>query len=359
MKNKTLPISSHSEEYKSWIIELKQKIRRCQIKAAIKVNTELLKLYWQMGKDINEKSLVAKWGAGFFDKLSRDLKTEFPDMTGFSVTNLKYIKRFYMFYSQSDIIRQQLVDEFRQQLADEIELPIFNIPWSHHIYIISKCKTIKEALFYVNQTIENGWSRSVLEHNIDSELYKRKNNAISNFSKALPDTQSDLANQILKDPYNFDFLTMTRDYCEKELEDALIHNITNFLVELGKGFAYVGKQVPLEVGGKTFFPDLLFYHLELRCFIVVELKTKDFDPSFLGQLNFYVSAINHVMKKECDSPTIGLLICKTKNNVIAQYALESSNSPIGISEYELSKFIPDNFKSSLPTIQEIEENLAE
>ena len=238
-------------------------------------------------------------------------------------------------------------------------MPIFNIPWSHHIYIISKCKTIKEALFYVNQTIENGWSRSVLEHNIDSELYKRKNNAISNFSKALPDTQSDLANQILKDPYNFDFLTMTRDYCEKELEDALIHNITNFLVELGKGFAYVGKQVPLEVGGKTFFPDLLFYHLELRCFIVVELKTKDFDPSFLGQLNFYVSAINHVMKKECDSPTIGLLICKTKNNVIAQYALESSNSPIGISEYELSKFIPDNFKSSLPTIQEIEENLAE
>ena len=359
MKNKAIPISSHSEEYKSWIIELKQKIRRCQIKAAIKVNTELLKLYWQMGKDINEKSLVAKWGAGFFDKLSRDLKTEFPDMTGFSVTNLKYIKRFYLFYNQSDIIRQQLADEFRQQAVDDFELPIFKIPWFHHIYIISKCKTIKEALFYVNQTIENGWSRSVLEHNIDSELYKRKNNAISNFSKALPDTQSDLANQILKDPYNFDFLTMSRDYCEKELEGALIHNITNFLVELGKGFAYVGKQVPLEVGGKTFFPDLLFYHLELRCFIVVELKTKDFDPSFLGQLNFYVSAINHVMKKECDTPTIGLLICKTKNNVIAQYALESSNSPIGISEYELSKFIPDNFKSSLPTIQEIEENLAE
>lgn len=359
MKNKTMPIPNHSEEYKSWFIELKQKIRRCQIKAAIKVNTELLKLYWQMGKDINEKSMVAKWGTGFFDKLSRDLKTEFPDMTGFSVTNLKYIKRFYMFYNQSDIIRQQLVDEFRQQVADEIELPIFNIPWSHHIYIISKSQTIDEALFYVNQTIENGWSRSVLEHNIDADLYKRKNNTVSNFSKVLPDTQSDLANQILKDPYNFDFLTMTRDYCEKELEDALIHNITSFLVELGRGFAYVGKQIPLEVGGKTFFPDLLFYHLELRCFVVVELKTKDFDPSFLGQLNFYVTAINHVMKKECDTPTIGLLICKTKNNIIAQYALESSNSPIGISEYELSKFIPDNFKSSLPTIQEIEEKLAE
>lgn len=196
-----------------------------------------------------------------------------------------------------------------------------------------------------------------MEHNIDSDLYKRKRNAISNFSNVLPDVQSDLANQILKDPYNFDFLTMTNNYNERELEKALIDNITNFLLELGKGFAYVGKQIQLEVGGKMFFTDLLFYHLELRCFVVIELKNKDFDPSFLGQLNFYVSAVNHVMKKESDSPTIGLLICKTKNNVVAQYALETTNLPIGISEYELNKLLPENFKASLPTIEEIENQL--
>ncbi len=235
-----------------------------------------------------------------------------------------------------------------------MESNIFKIPWGHSIYIISKCRTIDEALFYVNQTIDNGWSRAILEHNIDSDLYKRKRNAISNFSNVLPDIQSDLANQILKDPYNFDFLTMTNDYNEKELEKALTDNITNFLLELGKGFAYVGKQIQLEVGGKIFFTDLLFYHLELRCFVVIELKNRDFDPSFLGQLNFYVSAVNHIMKKDIDSPTIGLLICKTKNNVVAQYALETTNLPIGISEYELNRLMLENFKSSLPTIEEIE-----
>lgn len=346
--NNIIP-SNFSDEYRSWFVGLKQQIRQSQIKASIKVNTELLKLYWRMGKEISEKRMDSKWGTGFFDKLSQDLKREFPDMSGFSATNIKYMKRFYMFYNQYDIIRQQLVDE--------LESNIFKIPWGHSIYIISKCRTIDEALFYVNQTIDNGWSRAILEHNIDSDLYKRKRNAISNFSNVLPDIQSDLANQILKDPYNFDFLTITNDYNEKELEKALTDNITNFLLELGKGFAYVGKQIQLEVGGKMFFTDLLFYHLELRCFVVIELKNRDFDPSFLGQLNFYVSAVNHIMKKETDSPTIGLLICKTKNNVVAQYALETTNLPIGISEYELNRLMPENFKSSLPTIEEIENQL--
>lgn len=336
-------------EYKEWIAGLKLRIRQSQIKAAVKVNTELLHLYWELGKDIVEKQAESQWGSGFFNELSQDLKEAFPDMQGFSVTNLKYIKRFYLFYNESDTIRHQL--------GDELTISIFLIPWRHQIEIFTKAKSVTEALFYVQKTIEQGWSRNMLTNYMDAGLFETEGKSISNFKNTLPALQSDLAQQTLKDPYNFDFLTLRNGYVERELEDALTENITKFLIELGNGFAYVGRQVRLEVGGDEFFIDLLFYHLKLRSYVVIELKTGDFQPEYIGKLGFYVSAVNHEMKHPQDNPTIGLLICKSKNNIVAQYTLDTANLPIGISEYELSQLYPKDFKSSLPSIEEIENEL--
>lgn len=336
-------------EYKEWIAALKLRIRQSQIKAAVKVNTELLHLYWELGKDIVEKQAESQWGSGFFNELSQDLKEAFPDMQGFSVTNLKYIKRFYLFYNESDTIRHQV--------GDELTISIFLIPWRHQIEIFTKAKSVTEALFYVQKTIEQGWSRNMLTNYMDAGLFETEGKSISNFKNTLPALQSDLAQQTLKDPYNFDFLTLRNGYVERELEDALTENITKFLIELGNGFAYVGRQVRLEVGGDEFFIDLLFYHLKLRSYVVIELKTGDFQPEYIGKLGFYVSAVNHEMKHPQDNPTIGLLICKSKNNIVAQYTLDTANLPIGISEYELSKLYPKDFKSSLPSIEEIENEL--
>jgi len=363
-------------EYKKWLFDLKNKIQQSQIKAAVKVNTELLLLYWDLGYDIVTCQMESAWGTSFFERLSNDLRKEFPDMKGFSERNLLYIKRFYLFYSNENSIRQQVGDEIPQQLvaelhqsenkgvtiqsqdADELENhPIFQISWGHHIQIFTKCKSIKEALFYVQKTIENGWSRAVLMNFIEADLYSVQGKSQTNFSRLLPEPQSDLANQILKDPYNFDFITLTDNYKEKELEDALTTNITKFLLELGHGFAYVGRQIPVKIGETERFIDLLFYHLELRCFIVIELKATKFEAEHTGKLGLYISAINHQRKKETDNPTIGLIICKTKDSVEVQYSLEVLNQPIGVSEYQLSKLLPDNFKSSLPSIDEIEEQL--
>ncbi|MDR3171418.1 MAG: PDDEXK nuclease domain-containing protein [Treponema sp.] len=231
------------------------------------------------------------------------------------------------------------------------------IPWGHNLVILSKITDPEEALFYVYKTIENNWSRAVLTHQIEGQLYRREGKAINNFEAKLPKAQSDLARQIIKDPYNFDFLTMREKYDERELEDALTSSITKFLLELGQGFAYVGRQVPVTVGMQDFFIDLLFYHLELRCYIVIELKAGKFEAEHTGKLGFYISAINHQRKKDTDNPTIGLLICKTRNNIVAEYSLESTNQPIGISEYQLSRLLPDKFKSSLPSIEDIEAEL--
>jgi predicted nuclease of restriction endonuclease-like (RecB) superfamily len=366
--------------FRQWLTDLKARIRQSQIKAAIKVNTELLRLYWDLGQDIMERQMEAAWGSGFFEQLSKELRAEFPNMKGFSASNLKYCKRFYLFYSQDNEIRHQVGDELetanrpqlvdelqpsenkniiiRQQLVDEFEqLTIAQIPWGHHVQIITKCKSVKEALFYVQKTIKNGWSRAMLMNFMEADLYHAQGKAINNFDNLLPDYQSDLAKEILKDPYNFDFITLTENYKERELEDALVENITKFLLELGQGFAYVGKQYPIQIGSKERFIDLLFYHLELRCFVIIELKIKEFEPEHTGKLGLYVTAVNHQLKKEIDNPSIGLLNCKTKDNIEAQYSLESSSQPIGISEYELSKLLPDNFKSSLPSIEEIEERL--
>jgi predicted nuclease of restriction endonuclease-like (RecB) superfamily len=365
-------------DYKSWLSDLKSRIRQSQIKAAVRVNTEMLELYWSIGADIVAKQAESVWGSGVIKQLSADLRDEFPDIQGFSLSNLKYMKQFYLFYTQDnvilhqvgaklqsienqkDIISHQVGGQISQQVVDQLENhPVFQIPWGHHIQIITKCKDIKEALFYVQKTIENGWSRAMLMNFMEVDLYQTHGKAINNFSRWLPAVQSDLAKEMLKDPYNFGFIALTENYKERELEDALTANITKFLIELGQGFAYVGKQIPIQVGQKELYIDLLFYHLELRCYVVIELKACEFDGANTGQLGVYVSAINHQMKKDTDNPTIGLLVCKTKDDVLAQYALESSSQPIGISEYQLSKLLPENFKSALPSVEEIEENLKE
>ena len=347
MKENTLTIQD--ENYKSWLKDIKTYIRSQQIKAAVKVNVELLKVYWRLGSDISAHKADAQWGSGFYESLSRDLKAEFPDMKGFSVTNLKYCKRFYELYNQSDIIRHQL--------GDELDISIFSIPWRHHTEIITKCKSVDEALFYVNKTMENGWSRAMLLNFLDAKLHLAEGKALTNFGRLLPSPMSDLAQQTLKDPYNFDFLTIRQDYDERELQEALTTNITKFLLELGNGFAYVGQQYRLQVGEQEFFADLLFYHLKLRCYVVIELKVERFKPEHLGQLGFYITAIDKGIKCEADNPTIGLLICKTKDSLVAEYALGATSLPIGISEYDLKRLMPDNFKGSLPTIEEIEEKL--
>ena len=247
----------------------------------------------------------------------------------------------------------------QQPVAQISEDVFFSVPWGHHLYIISQCKDVDRAVFYLKQTVENGWSRAVLLNYLDTNLYERQGKAVNNFNRLLANPQSELAAQTLKDPYNFDFLTLDGEYRERELEQALTHNVTRFLLELGTGFAFVGSQVSLQVGEDTVYPDLLFYHLELRCYVVVELKVTKFKGEHLGQLGVYVSAVNHIKKKPTDNPTIGLLICKTKNNVMAQYALESTNQPIGISEYQLSKLMPEHIQSQLPTIEDIEATLSD
>ena len=247
----------------------------------------------------------------------------------------------------------------QQPVAQISEEVFFSVPWGHHLYIISQCKDVDHAVFYLQKTVENGWSRAVLLNYLDTNLYERQGKAVNNFNRLLANPQSELAAQTLKDPYNFDFLTLDGEYRERELEQGLTQNVTRFLLELGTGFAFVGSQVPLQIGEDTVYPDLLFYHLELRCYVVVELKITKFKAEHLGQLGVYVSAVNHIKKKPTDNPTIGLLICKTKNNVMAQYALESTYQPIGISEYQLSKLIPENIQSQLPTIEDIEATLSD
>ena len=287
-------------------------------------------------------------------QLSRDLMTEFPDLKGFSVSNLKYMRRWYLFYTEPTAIGQQPVDQL-----PESEKPLFieqisKIPWGHNITIIVNCKTLAEALFYVENTKIHNWSRAVLTHQIESGLWGREGKAITNFSTTLPAPQSDLANQTLKDPYIFDFLTLTKEHNERDLEQGLVSHITNFLLELGAGFAYIGRQVQLTVGERTFFPDLLFYHTKLHSYVVVELKTKEFEPEHAGKLNFYLKAVDEQLRQEGDQPTIGILLCKSKDKLVVEYALSDIHKPIGVSGYQLTQSLPANLQSSLPTVAEIE-----
>lgn len=337
-------------QYREWLKELKQKVRKAQLKAAVSVNTALLTFYWELGADIVERQKTAKWGSGFLKQLSVDLMAEFPDMKGFSKRNLERIRKWYLFYMLKNLNCDTACDAIGQQPVEKV----IQIPWGHNLVIISKCKDIEAALFYIQKTIENNWSRSVLTHQIESGLYERQGKAITNFDKTLPAPQSDLAQQIIKDPYNFDFLTLTENYRERELEQGLIQHVTRFLIELGAGFAYMGKQVQLQVGERDFFLDLLFYHTQLHCYVVIELKTGDFEPEHAGKLNFYIKAVDEQRRQKGDNDTIGILLCKRKDKLVAEYALSDINKPMGVSEYQLTQSLPDNLKSSLPSIEEIE-----
>ena len=341
-----------SQEYKIWLESLKNKFRSSQIKASIKVNTTLLEFYWDLGGQIVQKQEEHKRRSGFLEKLSHDLSAEFPDVKGFSYRNIRFIRQWYIFWQQD---AAKIENENWQQLV----AILFQIPWGHHQIILNKIKNIDEAIYYVQNTMLNGISRSVLVHQIESNLYEREGKAITNFENTLPPIQSDLAKEITKDPYIFDFVTLTQDYQEKELEDALTQNITNFLLELGSGFAFVGRQYKLIVGGDEFKIDLLFYHIKLKCYVVVELKATSFKPEHAGKLSFYTSAIDGELKSSDDNPTIGILICKSKNDTVVEYALRDINKPLGISEYQLTEILPKEYKSSLPSIKEIEAKLDE
>ena len=334
-----------TKEYIIFFKEIKAKVLSSQLKAAVAVNSELIKLYWEIGNSVYQKQRNKKWGSKIIEKLAKDLKSNFPDMKGFSLRNLQYMVSFAREYTCKSIT-QQLVAQ---------------IPWGHNILLLDKVKDFDSRIWYIQQTIKNGWSRSVLLHEIDNELHKRQAKAVTNFQKTLPLIHSDLANQTLKDPYCFDFLSLREKFDEKELEDGLLDHIQKFLLELGAGFSFVGRQIHLEVGNQDFYVDLLFYHLKLRSFVVVELKAKEFTPRDAGQMNFYLTAVDEILKHTNDNPTIGLLLYKTKNKVVAEYALRDINKPIGISEYEtkIIESLPENLKGSLPTIEEIEKELLE
>lgn len=354
---------SSDEGYLQWISDIKQRFRQSQIKAAVRVNTAMLEFYWSMGRDIVELRAESKWGSGFFNQLSLDMRSTFPDETGFSVTNLKYMKRWYAFYNERvakrhqvgdeiDVVnRQQLADDLeatnRQQAADEMEMPeIFGrIPWFHHVLIFSRCQSVDEALFYIKRVVEEGWSRSRLEDQVVANLYASQGTAITNFENTLPAPQSLLAKEMLKDPYHLGFLTLGKDYEEKDLEEALVSNVTQFLLELGKGFSYVGRQMELQMpGGQTFFPDLVFYHIPQHRYVIIELKTVKYIPEFAGKLNFYVTAADELLKREGDNPSVGLLICKSADKTVVEWSLRGINKPLGVSSYQLEEVVERTVK---------------
>lgn len=345
-------INSDSD-YNLWISQLVERYRNCQIRATVKANEELLRFYWSTGEDIVKKKAESRWGESVINSISQDLTSALPGIKGLSPTNLGYAKRFYSLYSQLDTFYPQLVGKTEYE---QLKTIIFRIPWGHQRYLIDKFyNNPKRAFYYVRLTLENGWSRAVLLNAIDMDLKEPEGKAVTNFSLTLP--EGDLAQEMTKDPYLFDFAALTKPYKEEELKLALMKNIEQFLLELGTGFAFMGREYRLVVGSTEQFIDMLFYNTRLRCYVVIEVKAIKFQPGDVGQLGTYVSAVNHILKTPADNPTIGLLICKTKDNVLAQYALESSSQPIGISEYELSKMYPADFKSTLPSIEDIENEL--
>lgn len=352
-------------DYVQWLKDLKARYRQCQAKAAVKVNTAMLEFYWSLGRDIIQLKAESKWGSGFFNQLSLDMRAMFPDEKGFSVTNLKYMKRWYNFYYQhvaidqrpvdqighkaGDEIRQQPADEIqnriqtiRQQPADEFGMPQFfgSVPWFHHVCIFTKSQSLDEALFYINKVVSEGWSRLYLEHQIDDHLYQTQGSAITNFESTLPSPQSKLVQEILKDPYDLSFLTMKAKYDEHELEEALVANLTQFLLELGKGFSYVGRQMELQMpGGQTFFPDLVFYFIPQHRYIIIELKAVKYIPEFAGKLNFYVTAADELLRGEGDNPSVGLIICKSKDKTVVEWSLKDINKPLGVATYQLQEVV--------------------
>lgn len=357
------------KEYIEWLKELKARFRQSQAKAAVRVNTAMLEFYWSLGRDIIQRKAESKWGSGFFNQLSLDMRAMFPDEKGFSVTNLKYMKRWYLFYYEQITIRQQPADEIypqvggksgntnrqqpadeirnealaiRQQPADEFGMPeIFGIiPWFHHVHIFTKSKSLDEALFYINKVATEGWSRDLLEHHVAAHLFQSQGAAITNFESTLPVSQVEEAKQLLKKEYDLNFITVEAVKEEKDLENALTKNVTEFLLELGQGFAYLGRQKELRIDEETvFFPDLLFYHIPQRRYVIVELKAVKFMPEFAGKLNFYVTAADKLLRGKDDNPSVGLLICKTAKKTIVEWSLKDINKPLGIATYQLQEVV--------------------
>ena len=356
--------------------DIKQRFRQSQVKAAVRVNTAMLEFYWSVGRDLVALRAEERWGAGVVKQFALDMRQAFPDETGFSDTNVKYMKRWYLFYYERVIKGQRPVDQIGhqagdekgqqvadqleaveksqqtvgqiedrekcQQAADQLEMPetFGRIPWFHHVLIISKCQTLDEAIFYINKVTEEGWSRSRLESQIAANLFGSQGAAVTNFEHTLPAPQSQLAKEILKDPYHFGFLSMSDEYEEKDLEDALVSNVTRFLMELGKGFSYVGRQMELQMpGGQTFFPDLLFYHIPQHRYVVIELKVVKYIPEFAGKLNFYVTAVDELLRGEGDNPTVGLIICKSTDKTVVEWSLRDINKPLGVSTYQLEQVV--------------------
>ena len=330
----------NSNEYLETIETIKQEIRLAQYRATVSVNRELLLLYHSIGEVINAHKT---WGSKFIENLSADIKLSFPDAKGYSVRNLKYMAKFALLYPDK---------QFVQTVSAQI-------PWSHNVAIMDKVSDPEQRLWYITKTAENGWSHSVLIHQIESGLYQRQAIAekVSNFERRLPAPQSELAVQTMKDPYIFDFIPFKEDMVERDIEKALVQDVTKLLLELGTGFAFLGNQYHLNVGGDDFYIDLLFYNLNLRCYVVIELKTGEFKPEYAGQLNFYLSAVDGLMKQEQDNPTIGLLLCKSKNNLVAEYSLKDMSKPIGVSEYRVTSALPAELEKELPSVEDIQKRI--
>lgn len=341
MNDHPIALTQPPAGYADWLAELKARIHRAQQRATLAVNRELVLLYWQIGKDILTRQAAQGWGAKVIERLAHDLRNAFPEMKGFSRANLMYMRAFAEAWPDEQIVQQA----------------VGQLPWGHNLVLLTRLKQPEQRLAYAQAAIEQGWSRNVLNIHIETRLLERTGKAVTNFAERLPPPGSDLARESLKDPYLFDFLDVGKEADEREIESALVEHITQFLLELGAGFAFVGRQVLLDVGGDEFFIDLLFYHLKLRCYVVIELKTGKFKPEHLGQLGFYMTAVDKQIKHELDNATIGLLLCKSKNKVVAEYALGDKTQPMGIAEYKLVEALPENLKTNLPSIEQIEREL--
>lgn len=341
MSSKPSSLFPEEESYFNLLNGLKQQIRTAQIKAALAVNQELLLLYWNIGREILRQQQAQGWGSKIIERLSRDLKREFSEIKGFSPRNLKYMRALAEAYPDEQIVLRVIAQ----------------IPWGHNQSLLNKLSDPDQRLWYAQKVIENGWSRNILEIQIESNLYSRQGGAITNFDLTLPPTQSDLSRDLLKDPYNFSFLEIQETFQERELERALVTHIRQFLMELGVGFAFVGSQYRLEVDGDEYFLDLLFYHLKLHCYIVIDLKVTAFKPEYAGKMNFYVTAVNRLLRDERDDPTIGIILCRSKKSTTVEFALETVQNPIGVATYQLQAQLPPALQAQLPTPQQLEVEL--
>lgn len=341
--------------YREWKDSVIQIINEAKLKASLLVNDSLLQMYWNIGSEIIKKQEEKGWGSNVIEQLSRDLKSTFVEASGYSIRNLRYMKRFSQEYPNFPILQVPLA-ELENAENEIVQVSLAQITWYHHISLISKIKDLSGRAFYITETAKNGWSRDVMMLQIENDLYNRQGKAINNFQSTLPSPQSDLARDIFKDPYKFDFLTLTAKATERDIEIQLIDKIKDFLTEMGKHFAYVGRQYHLLVDGDDYYLDILMYHLKLHCYVVIELKAVEFIPEFISKLNFYISAVDDTIKTEHDRPTIGLLLCRSKSNIKAEYSLRGITQPLGIAQYETERLLKE-VKSSLPTIEEIEDKL--